>query len=302
VKADSRVFAHRLRDSCEQLTEGEPYWRDVGHRWTPSGNRTSSSRGITPALDLYDENWPIWTYQEQLPPAKFVFDIEGRRGAAIDSMVSGGCIVSGSTIRNSLLFSRVRVHSYCTINEACCCPRSRWGGAPSSRASWSTRARESRRGLRAGIDLEEDRKRFHVTDKGHHPHNPGDARPKPAIPALKPDTPPAWRPSMLTEQDVYLFREGTHVTLYRHLGCQLAENRPLRALRGVGAERARGLRDRRVERLGRRGRQALSALGPLRHLEGTVEGVSRGQRVQVLRSSTQGGQRVERADPIRLYR
>jgi len=77
---------------------------------------------------------PIWTYQEQLPPAKFVFDLEGRRGAAIDSMVSGGCIVSGSTVRNSLLFSSVRVHSYCTINEAVLLPDVEVGRGAISRA------------------------------------------------------------------------------------------------------------------------------------------------------------------------
>jgi glucose-1-phosphate adenylyltransferase len=165
VKADSRVFAHRLRDSCEQLTEGEPYWRDVGTVDAFWESNLELTR-ITPALDLYDENWPIWTYQEQLPPAKFVFDIEGRRGAAIDSMVSGGCIVSGSTIRNSLLFSRVRVHSFCTINEAVLLPEVEVGrGAMLSRVVVDQGCRIPP-GLRAGIDLEEDRKRFHVTDKG----------------------------------------------------------------------------------------------------------------------------------------
>jgi glucose-1-phosphate adenylyltransferase len=165
VKADARVFAHRLRDSCEQLTDGEPYWRDVGTVDAFWESNLELTR-ITPALNLYDENWPIWTYQEQLPPAKFVFDIEGRRGAAIDSMVSGGCIVSGSTIRNSLLFSRVRIHSFCTINEAVLLPEVDVGrGAILSRVVVD-QGTKIPPGLSAGIDADADRRRFHVTDKG----------------------------------------------------------------------------------------------------------------------------------------
>ena len=76
----------------------------------------------SPALNLYDEDWPIWTYQAQLPPAKFVFDDDNRRGEAIDSMVSGGCIISGARIKRSVLFSSVRVHSYSTIKEAVILP------------------------------------------------------------------------------------------------------------------------------------------------------------------------------------
>jgi len=121
---------------------------------------------VTPSLNLYDENWPIWTYQEQLPPAKFVFDLEGRRGAAIDSMVSGGCIISGSTVRNSMLFSSVRVHSYCTINESVLLPDVDVGrGAILSRVLVD-QGTKIPPGLRAGIDVEEDRQRFHVTEKG----------------------------------------------------------------------------------------------------------------------------------------
>jgi glucose-1-phosphate adenylyltransferase len=159
------VYAHSLRDSCTQLNEGEPYWRDVGTIdafWQANLELTR----VTPALNLYDESWPIWTYQEQLPPAKFVFDLEGRRGAAVDSMVSGGCIVSGSTVRNSLLFSNVRVHSYCTINESVLLPEVEVGrGALLSRCVVDQGCRIPP-GMRAGIDPEEDRKRFHVTDKG----------------------------------------------------------------------------------------------------------------------------------------
>jgi glucose-1-phosphate adenylyltransferase len=165
IANEGRVFAHRLTDSCTQLIDGEPYWRDVGTIdafWEANLELTR----VTPALNLYDETWPIWTYQEQLPPAKFVFDLDGRRGAAIDSMVSGGCIVSGSTVRNSLLFSRVRVHSYCTINETVLLPDVEVGrGAILSRVVVDQGAKIPP-GLRAGIDVDEDRKRFHVTEKG----------------------------------------------------------------------------------------------------------------------------------------
>ena len=91
-----RVFAHRFADSCVNMVDGRPYWRDVGTidaYWEANLDLTH----ITPELNLYDEEWPIWSYQEQLPPAKFVFEEPKRCGAAFDSLVSGGCIVSGSS-------------------------------------------------------------------------------------------------------------------------------------------------------------------------------------------------------------
>ena len=75
-----------------------------------------------PELDMYDRDWPIWTYQEQLPPAKFVFDDDDRRGMAVDSLISGGCIISGSLVRRSVLFSRIRMHSYSTVEECVLLP------------------------------------------------------------------------------------------------------------------------------------------------------------------------------------
>jgi glucose-1-phosphate adenylyltransferase len=165
IADEGRVYAHSLRDSCTQLTDGEPYWRDVGTIdafWEANLELTR----VTPSLNLYDESWPIWTYQEQLPPAKFVFDLEGRRGAAVDSMVSGGCIVSGSTVRTSLLFSSVRVHSYCTISDSILLPEVEVGrGAILSRCVVDQGCRIPA-GLAVGIDAEADRKRFHVTEKG----------------------------------------------------------------------------------------------------------------------------------------
>ena len=114
--------AHPFGDSCVGAVVGvEPYWRDVGTvdaYWSANVDLTTT----TPALDMYDADWPIWTYQEQLPPAKFVFDQEDRRGTAVDSIVSGGCIISGSRVANSVLFSRVRVNSYCAIDGAVLLP------------------------------------------------------------------------------------------------------------------------------------------------------------------------------------
>jgi glucose-1-phosphate adenylyltransferase len=165
IAANVRIYAHRLRDSVVPLTSGEPYWRDVGTidaYWEANMELTR----VEPALDLYDEAWPIWTYQEQLPPAKFVFDYEGRRGGAYDSMVSGGCILSGSIVRRSLLFSSVRVHSYCSVDEAVILPHVQIGrGAALKRVVIDSAARIPP-GLRAGFDPDEDRKRFHVTEKG----------------------------------------------------------------------------------------------------------------------------------------
>ena len=161
----ARIYAHSLKDSCVQLDDAEPYWRDVGTVdafWEANIELTR----VTPALNLYDESWPIWTYQEQLPPAKFVFDEEGRRGAAIDSMVSGGCIISGSSVRNSLLFSSVRVHSYCDIREAVLLPDVDVGRNAVLHKVIVDQGTKIPPGLVAGVDRDADRRRFHVTQNG----------------------------------------------------------------------------------------------------------------------------------------
>lgn len=113
-----RVFTYPFRDV---QTGQQAYWRDVGTVdafWATNLELI----GVTPELNLYDQDWPIWTYQEQMPPAKFVFDDEDRRGTAIDSMVSGGCVISGATVRHSLLFSNVKVNSYSLLNHAVVLP------------------------------------------------------------------------------------------------------------------------------------------------------------------------------------
>jgi glucose-1-phosphate adenylyltransferase len=115
------VQAHRFAESCVDMPEGRPYWRDVGTLdayWEANLELAK----VTPQLNLYDRDWPVWTYQEQLPPAKFVFDSDGQRGSAVDSMVSGGCIVSGATVRRSVLFSNVRVHEGALLEDCVVLP------------------------------------------------------------------------------------------------------------------------------------------------------------------------------------
>ncbi|MEJ8814945.1 glucose-1-phosphate adenylyltransferase [Variovorax ureilyticus] len=123
--AEGRAVAHPFGMSCVTRAQrggnAQAYWRDVGTIdafWAANLDLAS----ITPELDIYDTDWPIWTYQRQLPPAKFVLDREGKHGMTVNTIVSGGCIVSGSQLSSSVLFSGVRVHSFCTINEAVLLP------------------------------------------------------------------------------------------------------------------------------------------------------------------------------------
>ncbi|HEX7055468.1 MAG TPA: glucose-1-phosphate adenylyltransferase [Burkholderiales bacterium] len=116
-----RVCAHRFGDSCVGMPNGKPYWRDVGTLDAYWEANIDLAR-VTPDLNLYDRDWPVWTYQEQLPPAKFVFDGESRRGMALDSMVSGGCVVSGATVRRSVLFSNVRVEDGALLEDCVVLP------------------------------------------------------------------------------------------------------------------------------------------------------------------------------------
>lgn len=147
-------------------TSGETaYWRDVGEvdaYWEANQELI----GITPELNLYDENWPIWTYQAQLPPAKFVFNEDDRRGMALDSMVSGGCIISGGTVRHSLLFSNVRVNSYTTVTHSVVLPDAVIGRHCHIRKAIIDTGCIIPDGTVIGENLEEDAKRFHVTPGG----------------------------------------------------------------------------------------------------------------------------------------
>ncbi|MBO2674246.1 glucose-1-phosphate adenylyltransferase [Shewanella algae] len=113
-----RVYAYPFRSA---FPNEQAYWRDVGTLdsfWQANMELLSP----TPALNLYDAKWPIWTYQEQLPPAKFVFDDDDRRGMALDSVVSSGCIISGATVRHCVLFNEVRVCSYSEVEDSVILP------------------------------------------------------------------------------------------------------------------------------------------------------------------------------------
>ena len=160
-----RVYAHRFEESCV-ASDGEPYWRDVGTvdaYWEANMELTR----VVPALNMYDQDWPIWTHQEQLPPAKFVFDDDDRRGSAIDSLVSGGCIISGALVRRSLLFSDVRIDSHSSIQDSVILPNVEIGpDVMLKRVVIDKRCKLLEPGLRIGFDVEHDRKRFHVTEKG----------------------------------------------------------------------------------------------------------------------------------------
>lgn len=157
-----RVFAYPFRD-WQSGKQG--YWRDVG---TVDSFWESNLEliGVTPELNLYDKEWPIWTYQEQLPPAKFIFDDDNRRGMAVDSMVSGGCIISGGLVRNSLLFSNVQVHSYSEINDSVILPEVIIGNHCRLRKVILDKGCRIPDGTVIGEDLELDAKRFHVSPGG----------------------------------------------------------------------------------------------------------------------------------------
>ncbi|MCU7906200.1 MAG: glucose-1-phosphate adenylyltransferase [Candidatus Thiodiazotropha sp. (ex Epidulcina cf. delphinae)] len=157
-----RVLAYRFKDT----TSGkQAYWRDVGTIdafWTANLELI----GVTPPLNLYDRSWPIWTYQEQLPPAKFVFDDEERRGMAVDSMVSGGCVISGAKVMNSLLFSNVRVNSYSEVNETVVLPDVNIGRNCQINRAVIDRGCDIPEGTIIGEDPVADAERFYVSEKG----------------------------------------------------------------------------------------------------------------------------------------
>ena len=163
---DGKAVAHRFGQSCVRA-EGvaEAYWRDVGTvdaYWQANIDLTD----FTPALDLYDHDWPIWTYAEITPPAKFIHDEGIRRGQAISSLVSGGCIISGSSIRRSLLFTGVHTHSYAQIEAAVVQPYATIGRHARLKNVVVDRGVRIPEGLVVGEDPEFDAKRFRRTERG----------------------------------------------------------------------------------------------------------------------------------------
>ena len=163
---NGKAVAHRFTRSCvRETTDKEAYWRDVGTLdayWQANIDLTQ----VIPELDLYDRSWPIWTYAEIKPPAKFVHNEDGRRGSAISSLVSGDCIISGSEVQNSLLFTGVLCRSYSSVNEAVILPDSVIGrGARLSRVVLDHGVKIPA-GLVVGEDPELDGKRFRRTENG----------------------------------------------------------------------------------------------------------------------------------------
>jgi len=157
-----RVMAYPFRDP---ETGSRAYWRDVGTidaYWRANMELI----GVTPELNLYDQEWPIWTYQEQWPPAKFVFNDEGRRGMAIDSMVSGGCIISGATVRRSLLFSNVYITSHSLVEDSVILPDVQVGERCRLRKVVIDKGCDIPDDTIIGEDRSEDMRRFFVTENG----------------------------------------------------------------------------------------------------------------------------------------
>ena len=161
-----KALAHRYTESCVRSGfEAEAYWRDVGTLdayWQANIDLTE----VIPALDLYDSEWPIWTYGEVTPPAKFVHDVEGRRGQAISSLVSGGCIISGASLRRSLLFTRVRMNSFSSVENSVVMPDVDVGRSARLNNVIVDRGVRIPEGLVVGEDPLEDAKRFRRTDQG----------------------------------------------------------------------------------------------------------------------------------------
>ncbi|MDD2877605.1 MAG: glucose-1-phosphate adenylyltransferase [Acidiphilium sp.] len=161
-----RAFAHHFSRSCVRSSkEAVPYWRDVGTidaYWEANIDLTD----FVPSLDIYDRSWPIWTYTEGTPPAKFIHDEEGRRGLAVSSLVCGGCVISGAALRRSLLFTGVRVNSFSQVTAAVLLPEvdvGRYARLTNVVIDRGTRIPE---GLVVGEDPEADARRFRRTDKG----------------------------------------------------------------------------------------------------------------------------------------
>ncbi|WGT50167.1 glucose-1-phosphate adenylyltransferase [Thioclava nitratireducens] len=161
-----KAMAHKFSDSCVTTgLETEPYWRDVGTVdafWQANIDLTD----FTPKLDLYDTEWPIWTYAEIVPPAKFIHDEDGRRGSAISSLVSGDCIVSGAEVRNSLLHTGVRAHSFASLEEAVVLPYVDIGRHARLSQCVIDRGVQIPAGLVVGEDPEEDEKWFRRSEGG----------------------------------------------------------------------------------------------------------------------------------------
>ena len=161
-----KAVAHRFTKSCVRSAQ-EPlaYWRDVG-TIDAYFEANIDLTDTVPALDLYDREWPIWTYAELTPPAKFVHDEDGRRGMAISSLVSGGCLISGAALKRTLLFTGVRANSYAEITNAVILPYADIGRSAKLSNVVIDRGVRIPEGLVVGEDPELDAKRFRRSPKG----------------------------------------------------------------------------------------------------------------------------------------
>jgi glucose-1-phosphate adenylyltransferase len=166
IVRNGKAMAHRFSDSCVTSgLEDEPYWRDVGTIdafWQANIDLTD----FVPKLDIYDQSWPIWTYAEILPPAKFIHNEEKRRGSAFSSLISGDCIVSGSEVRNSLLFTGCRTHSYASLEYVVALPQVIVNRKAELKNCVIDRGVIIPEGLVVGQDPEMDEKWFRRTETG----------------------------------------------------------------------------------------------------------------------------------------
>lgn len=166
ITAQGDAWAHPFTLSCVTSSKNTaPYWRDVGTLdayWRANLDLAS----VTPELDMYDRNWPIRSYMEPSPPAKFVQDRSGSHGMTMNSLVSGGCIVSGSVVVHSVLFPSVRINSFCTIDSSVILGDVNVGRSCRLRRCIIDRACKIPEGMVIGENAEEDRKRFHVSAEG----------------------------------------------------------------------------------------------------------------------------------------
>ncbi|ETX28790.1 glucose-1-phosphate adenylyltransferase [Roseivivax isoporae] len=166
IVKNGKAQAHRFEKSCvRSSTEATAYWRDVGTVdafWKANIDLTN----FAPELDLWDRDWPIWTYSESVPPAKFIHDEENRRGSAVSSLVSGGCIVSGTEIRESLLFTQVHTNSFSSLERAVVLPYVYVSRHARLKDVVIDRGVHIPEGLVVGEDPEEDAKWFRVSDGG----------------------------------------------------------------------------------------------------------------------------------------
>ncbi|WFR94595.1 glucose-1-phosphate adenylyltransferase [Rhizobium tumorigenes] len=166
IVKNGKAVAHRFAQSCVRSDfENEPYWRDVGTidaYWQANVDLTA----IVPELDIYDKSWPIWTYAEINPPAKFVHDDEDRRGSAVSSLVAGDCIISGATLSSSLLFTGVRANSYSRLEGAVVLPSVKIGRRAQLKNVVIDHGVTIPEGLVVGEDIELDAKRFRRSEGG----------------------------------------------------------------------------------------------------------------------------------------